>query len=95
MLESLTLESFLPLVGTTFRLDVPGVTLDLVLSEATALAPRPSGRRPFTLLFHEPACRLVPQATYPLDHPHLGRVELFIVPLGPDPSGMGYEAVFG
>ncbi len=95
MLESFTSETFAPLVGESFRMDVPGGTLDLLLAEVTLLPPRPTGRQPFTLLFHEPAGRLLPQGMHPVLHPELGLFDLFLVPLGPDPDGMRYEAVFG
>lgn len=95
MLESFTLETFAPLVGSGFRLHAPGGPIDLVLAEATGLPPRPRSRLPFALLFRQPAGVLVPQQAYPVDHPDLGAFELFIVPLGPDAEGMRYEAVFG
>jgi hypothetical protein len=37
---------------------------------------------------------VLPQATYPVEHDELGRMEIFLVPIGPDGSGMRYEAVF-
>jgi len=37
---------------------------------------------------------LLPQRIYPMEHAHLGVFELFLVPIGPDQHGMGYEAVF-
>ena len=95
MLESFTSETFAPLVGESFRMDVPGGSLDLLLAEVTPLPSRPTGRQPFTLLFHEPAGRLVPQGMHPMVHPELGPFDLFVVPLGPGPDGMRYEAVFG
>lgn len=95
MLETFTSETFVPLIGQRFPMEVPGGTLDLVLAEVIALPPRPAGRQPFTLLFHEPAGRLVPQGMHPVSHPRLGTFELFVVPIGPDPAGMRYEAVFG
>jgi hypothetical protein len=40
----------------------------------------------------------MPQAIYPLEHQALGRMEIFLVPIGPDPrgkrKGMQYEAAF-
>ncbi|MGH3767410.1 MAG: DUF6916 family protein [Pseudonocardiaceae bacterium] len=95
MLESFTLETFVPLVGETFRVRLPGGTLGLVLGEASGLPARAQDRQPFSLLFREPGGTVIPQRSYPISHPELGSFELFIVPLGPDPGGMRYEAVFG
>ena len=34
------------------------------------------------------------QAIYPITHPSLGTLELFIVPLGPKDGGNRYEIIF-
>lgn len=83
------------MLGDAFRVRAPGGALDLLLCEATALPTRAAGRQPFALLFREPAGAMIPQGTYPVDHPALGTFDLFVVPLGPDAGGMRYEAVFG
>jgi hypothetical protein len=98
MLDTLTLESFTPHVGGAFRLSTPdGTALTLTLYEAQSLASpgtRADGdrrtREPFRLLFRGPALPILPQRTYPLEHAALGRLELFIVPIGPGQ----YEAIF-
>jgi hypothetical protein len=36
----------------------------------------------------------VPQQTVAMQHADMGGFELFVVPLGPGPDGMRYEAVF-
>lgn len=98
MLETLTLDHFTALVGETFRVQLGGDTqLDLVLSEVTALSAASAGsdkRNPFGLVFRDPGRRVLPQSVYALEHPKLGRLEIFIVPIGPDASGMRYEAIF-
>jgi uncharacterized protein DUF6916 len=98
MLDTLTLESFLPHVGGAFRLSTPdGPALTLTLDEAQSLASpgtRAEGdrrkREPFRLLFRGPSLPILPQCIYPLEHAELGRLELFIVPIGPGQ----YEAIF-
>ena len=95
----LRIERFQELRGESFRLLVPGgAGLDLKLSEVTALSPETSppgsARQPFALLFHGPATPWVGQATHRLEHPRLGSLEIFLVPIGPDGSGMRYEAIF-
>lgn len=46
----------------------------------------------FALVFRTPAT--LPQATYPVEHAVLGRIALFLVPVGRDAAGALYEAVF-
>jgi hypothetical protein len=48
----------------------------------------------FALTFMSPPGPFLQQSTYPLEHPALGTLELFIVPLGPKAGGNSYEAVF-
>ena len=92
-----TLHEFLPHVGETFRAIVDEEwEIHLRLSEAapwrgfTAIE---GERVPYTLLFHAPAEANVGQRIVRLEHETLAPVDLFIVPLGPDASGMRYEAV--
>lgn len=101
-LAELTLTRLTPLVGSTFAIarDVPW-NLRLELAEASPLSPQTSFtgafRAPFRLIFHGPPQPVHPQATLPLDHPELGRVEIFLVPIGPGAQGrniMQYEAIF-
>ena len=86
--------------GEVFRLEVGGESapLELRLAEVESLADanrHPVGRRePFSLLFRGPLSPWVAQRTWALEHPTLGRLEVFLVPLGPDAEGMRYEAIF-
>lgn len=98
-LAGLTLAGFAPLVGTTFSLALAAPwDLRLELAEAVALSSQTSFagalRTPFRLIFRGPTQPVHPQATLPLDHPQLGRLEIFLVPIGPDAVGMRYEAIF-
>ena len=92
----LTFETFSPAVGQTFTVGDPaGTTVELLLVEATATDSDPNAPRPpFSLLFHGPADPLLPQASYRFEHPTLGVMGIFIVPLGHDEHGATYEAVF-
>ncbi len=103
MTAPFTLETFSGRIGERFRIDADesGV-LEAELVEATAPAGaagspsgRPGGRNPFSLVFRGPAEPVLPQRTYRFEHETLGALDLFIVPIGPDESGMQYEAVFG
>lgn len=102
MLETLTSDTFAPLIGSTFRIVVDDAsTLDAELESveaagaARSAAAREAGQRePFSLVFRGPAEPLLPQRIYPFEHDELGRFEIFIVPIGRDESGTSYEATF-
>jgi len=53
------------------------------------------GRTPFSLVFHiENKEQLLQQGIYRISHNAMGAFEIFLVPLGPDDSGIRYEAIF-
>jgi len=97
MIGELTLDSFAPHHGTTFRLfPTDGQAFDVELAEARSIgrSPSPGMRDPFSLVFRSASKGHVPQRIYRLEHPVMGRLDLFLVPIGPDESGMRYEAIF-
>jgi hypothetical protein len=73
--------------------------LDIELVEVTDLGDAPTAehapRRPFSLIFRDAQRRYLPQRIYPLEHATLGRLEIFLVPIGPDAHGMRFQAIFG
>lgn len=102
MLDKVTLETFEPLIGQTFKLHLPDATVvDVRLTDVEELptgarrrrAPEPK-RKPFSLFFTG-APRLE-QAMYPIQHEALGTepVAIFIVPVAEVDGGFEYEAVF-
>ena len=98
MLDRLTVDDFAPAVGDKFSFDAgePG-RFELELVEARpAESPGPGweGRAPFNLLFRGPAEPVFGQQIFPLEHPELGRLEIFLVPVGRNEHGADYEAVF-
>ena len=96
MLDSLTKESWQPHLEQTFQATLPsGETLTLQLIEVSGLGEKPGAQRePFSLLFRGPSQPLLEQSIAELEHESLGRLALFLVPLGPDDRGMRYEAIF-
>ncbi len=101
MLERLTHATFAGHVGDRFQLRADATTvLDVELIRATLLGPetadpaRPNHRAPFSLWFRGPKQPWVPQRIYTLEHARLGSLDIFLVPIGPDPGGMLYEAIF-
>jgi hypothetical protein len=90
-------------VGETFLLEIgDGVTaVPIELIESTDLRPAANrtapveGRRvPFSIVFRGPSGVVLPQRIYGVEHAELGRFDPFLVTIGPDASGMRYEAVF-
>ena len=98
MLQDLTSASFEPHVGTAFAIPVEGgEPLELVLDSVRLHEPHPGPRaQPFSAYFRGPRTPVLLQRIYRLDHPEMGALDLFLVPIGPDPQGRGmsYEAVF-
>lgn len=93
-----TAELLSPLSGTVFRMTVEGQDAEdlelvsVITGSGTAI---PGGRVPFSLTFRSSRKDVYfPQGCRSLHHPALGRAEVFLVPIGPDESGMRYEAVF-
>ena len=100
MLDKLTSADFSAHLNSSFRIhaDTPG-PLEAELIQVTELGAPPSDqedtpRRAFSIVFRAPADLYLPQSIYPIEHPELGTLDLFLVPLGPDKQGMRYEAIF-
>ena len=101
MLESLDIATFAGRLGEVFVL-APDETTAIV-TQLIAVTPAPGGstgqvraggRTPFSLIFRSPPATPLPQRIYRLQHDELGALDLFLVPIGPDETGMCYEAVF-
>jgi hypothetical protein len=91
MLEALSLAQFTPLVGQTFTAQAAEGSLELRLTEATALRPSGVGRNePFSLIFVSTGDVWLTQGTYALEHAALPGLTLFLVPVGPGQ----YQAIF-
>jgi hypothetical protein len=98
-MKTLTLGDFLPHTGGEFPMRLgDGRSTGLLLSEARSLGASPCrGDRDesFALLFSSADPGAVPQGTYTLEHPTLGTLDIFLVPVGPSADGrMQYEAIF-
>lgn len=95
-LEDLRLETFEPHVGSRFDVTAGDGTLAFDLTDTRALgAARPGyARAPFGLTFRGAGPQKLPQAIYRLEHPALGALEIFLVPIGRDGDGFLYEAIF-
>lgn len=93
----LVYEDFADKIGEPFALREAGVPdMSLRLTEAAPLkSPSlPGVRPPFTLVFVAEDARVLPQKIYRLEHVALGALDVFLVPIGKDATGVSYEAVF-
>ncbi len=99
-LATLTSETFLPLVGQPFCLHHSAdFDASLTLTAVREWGPEPGAdsrltRRPFTLTFSGPVEWSFQQGTVLLQHPAIGDLEIFMVPIQPNAQGRLYEAVF-
>lgn len=94
VITTLSLGDFEPHLDAVFEMQTPGgvVPLKLARTGSYGQAIREGGA--FSLLFVAPAGPWLPQAIYPVKHPALGTIEIFLVPTGPSHGGNGYHAVF-
>jgi len=93
-LAKLKIGDFSSHLDTHFELQAKGNKIPLKLAKAEPGGESKRDGGAFSLLFVAPAGRVLPQAIYPLTHPALGTMEIFLVPVGPLQGGNGYHAVF-
>jgi hypothetical protein len=96
MLQDLSHSSFEEQLNTSFCIDAGEETpLEVVLYLVRLHEPHGGPRpQPFSLYFRGPRQPVLPQAIYRMEHDRMGTMDIFLVPIGPDGQGMGYEAVF-
>jgi hypothetical protein len=68
--------------------------IELRVDSVQDLPPHRMREAPFSLVLKGPREPLLPQATYSLEHPGLGSIALFLVPIGQDREATRYEATF-
>ncbi len=95
-LNTITEKDFSPLVGSRIKVrfsETAAEELTLTQVDLTGQY-SPVNRAPFTLLLtSDDRSKYYPQKIYVLEHPVIGDIPLFMVPLGPDTSGMRYQIV--
>lgn len=94
MLERLTADDFRPYLAGRFRVQ-DSLEAELIEVSDPGAAGAAGLRAPFTLVFRGPSEPVLRQGIHRLEHRDMGPLELFLVPIGPDGTGMCYEAVFG
>ena len=101
-LAELTITDFKQTLEQIWMIELPsGGAVEAILSQVSALGapPRPGAeqsRQPFSLIWRGPQQPILPQQIYRLSHPDFVQLEVFLVPIGPDPAtkAMRYEAIF-
>jgi hypothetical protein len=94
MIDHLNSKSFSDQLHTTFQVHVPEIgKLPLELIEVMEYTDQPKVEQ-FCLIFRGPRDPWFPQKIYTLEHEALGKMDLFIAPLGPDEKGMRYQVIF-
>ena len=93
-LASLAIDDFRPLLGSQFDVQTTGGAIAMKLARVDPAGE--SGRKggAFSLIFATPRGPWLPQAIYPVSHPVLGAMEIFLVAGGPLGEGNGYQAIF-
>jgi hypothetical protein len=87
----LRLATYVPLVGSTFRIHREGSSpLSVKLVSATPLAGKGES---FSLIFHGDRNAELGQQISSVGHPSLGRFDLFVAPVGRDVKGQDFQAV--
>jgi len=94
MTQPFTIETFSKLVNTKFKMQYGNSqAVELELISATDLGSTPRQIQ-FSLIMLGPENAPLMQGIYKLEHEKLGALDLFLVPIGKDQSGVSYEAVF-
>ncbi len=91
MTAEIAAADFAPHVGRDFPTDEGPLRLVEVTPARDAIA---RGHRAFSLVFRGAPEQPLAQGIRSIDHPTLGTLSIFVVPIGPDAHGLRYEAVF-
>jgi hypothetical protein len=96
LLDQLTIDTFQPLVGSSFWVHVGERKIELRLTAAMKVMESEAARlkrNAFSLYFLAPL--LLPQQIYHVTHESLAEpLDIFIVPIGKEANGYSCEAVF-
>lgn len=96
MLETISVQTFLPLVGRRFTLRSGAQEWTVTLQVAVEIGGYRGSdlRSPFRLEFVGPMSPVWSQGMVRVEGGDLPELDIFLVPLGPGTDGMRYEAIF-
>lgn len=83
-------------LAAPLTIDQPGggAPIELAVESVDALPSHRMRAEPFSLVLRGPPAPLLAQATYRVQHPRHGVLELFLVPIARDAGGTRYEVTF-
>ncbi len=97
-LNTITIEDFESCLGQTFQVtpdNADGLELELIQARSLAASASEAGvRQPFSVLFRGPLEPVMAQQLLRIENSTFGELHLFLVPIGPDESGMLYDVTF-
>lgn len=96
-LQGLQAADFMPLLGQDFNIRFPGGAPAVAQLEEVVELPgySPLERKPFSIILQtDQQTSYYLQSIYTIEHPALGPLPVFLVPVGKKGKGMQYEAVF-
>lgn len=97
-MDLLPIDRFASVANQTFDLDIGEASMALTLVQVQPLPVYRGGpaqaRQPFSLFFKSASPVVLPQRIYWMTNATMGRLGIFIVPIGRDQSGVTYQAVF-
>jgi hypothetical protein len=93
-LAALRIDDFTPHLEAVFDMQAPGGAVPLKLAKVDPAGNSGRAGGAFSLIFIAPKGTRLPQAIYPVKHPVLGVMEIFLVPIRPTLEGHGYQAIF-
>ncbi|HEV7878687.1 DUF6916 family protein [Bradyrhizobium sp.] len=93
-LAALRIDDFTAHLDAAFDVQAAGGVLSLKLAKVDPAGDSGRAGGAFSLIFVAPKGPWLPQGIYPVTHPAIGIMEIFLVPIGPRPDGNGYQAIF-
>ncbi len=96
-MQLLASTDFASQANTTYELWLGDSAMTLTLVDIQPLAAPQNAaqmRHPFSLIFRSTVQLVLPQRIYRLKNAASGEIEIFLVPIGRDASGVTYQAVF-
>src|SRR4051812_19012189 len=91
---ALRIEDFTPHLDAAFSMQTAGGAVPLKLAKVDPAGDSGRAGGAFSLVFVTPKGPWLQQAIYPVQHPVLGVMEIFLVPIGTTQDGNGYQAIF-
>ncbi|MBK8816392.1 MAG: hypothetical protein IPN42_13225 [Methylococcaceae bacterium] len=96
MLDALTKEDWTKQLNESFYIQIGNTDkYPIKLIDVSGYGRSMGGsREAYSLLFSGPKMPILPQNIYSVNNSAFGALDIFLVPIGPQADGMGYEAVF-